>query len=72
MTQYVLIDIGCIECGYGSNIAGKFSTEKEAAEWAEQLNKHCSNGGQHNYEVFRLPEESGILPEYVELLGEYK
>lgn len=56
MNRYLLMDIGCIECGASSDVVGLYSTEQEAELLAGALNKNCDfhDGGQHSFEVFDL------------------
>ena len=54
---YVVIAIGCIECGVSSEMVGLFSDRTEAERIAEHLNNVASwhEGGQSYYEVFDVP-----------------
>lgn len=58
MGQYIVFNIGCIECGVSSAIVGVFDSEAVAEQWAADLNKrlHWREGGQNSYEVFPMPE----------------
>jgi len=64
--KYIVVNIGCIECGVSSNIVGVF----ENKEKAELIAKKCDNkfswreGGQNSFEVFELPEIDIINSEY--------
>ena len=55
--QYILVDIGCIECGMETNIVGIFTNKKFAERLAENLDKELDfhGGGQHSFEVFEKP-----------------
>ena len=55
--QYILVDIGCIECGSTSTIVGVFTNKKFAERLALNLEKELDfhDGGQHCYEVFEKP-----------------
>ena len=61
--RYLLVDIGCIECGSASNIVGLFPTETEAETarrtCAENLDWH--DGRQHIFEVFDLEKPQDTL-----------
>jgi len=64
--MWLVINIGCIECGVSSNVVGLFETEQEAAEIAKKLDGKYDwrEGGQNSFEVFPLPEVGKINPEY--------
>ena len=55
--QYILVDIGCIECGSSSNIVGVFSNKEFAEKLAYNLEEILDfhDGGQHSFEVFEKP-----------------
>lgn len=64
---YVVVNIGCIECGVSSDIVGLFSDQKLADEAAERLEESHSlrQGGQNAFEVYRLPTDFNVCaPEY--------
>lgn len=68
--MFIVIDVGCIECGEGSGIVGIYVDRAEAEGVAEILNKYYDfTGGQHIYNVYELPEEGGTLPEYQEMIN---
>jgi len=59
---YVAIDVGCHECGVGSEVIGTYLTKEEAKIVAEQratLTKCWRDGGQSLPQVFEIevPEE---------------
>lgn len=61
--QYIVVDIGCIECGESSSIIGVFTdralAEAAVADW-ERIGRR---GGQHSYEIFDMPElNKPVLP----------
>ena len=73
--NWIVINIGCIECGVSSDIVGVYSDEGKAQEVAKLLNRNGSanwrEGGQNNYEAFPLPDALKInecAPEYAEWL----
>ena len=70
--MYVLVNIGCIECGVSSNIVGVFADEKEAEAVAEILQDKMDwrEGGDNSYEVFPLPDPGLINEEYREALND--
>lgn len=67
MKRYILVNIGCIECGVSSNIVGIFDDDIKANEIAAKLNDTHTwrEGGQNSYEVFQMPEINVINEEYL-------
>lgn len=69
MNDFLVVNIGCIECGVSSKIVGRFSSEQKANECAEALDRHRDfswrEGGQNSYEVFATPAIDTIDPEYI-------
>jgi len=67
--KYILVNIGCIECGVSSNIVGVFDNK----EMAEKLQSQCNEkydwreGGQNSFEIFEMPELNVVNAEYSEL-----
>lgn len=70
MKRFLLMNIGCIECGVSSNVVGLYATREAAEADAEKCGEHLHwrEGGQNSYEVFDLkaPQAS----EYSEVLQE--
>ena len=64
--SYIVVNIGCIECGVDSNIVGIFEKEEKANEVARICNDKYEwrHGGQNDFEVFKTPEMEEINPEY--------
>lgn len=64
--MWIVVNIGCIECGVSSNIVGVFTTEEKA----EQVSKACDEKygwreeGDNHFEVFPMPEPNTINAEY--------
>lgn len=60
MIKYLAFDIGCIECGEGSNVIGVYSTKEEAEQAIKKyVNPKLRWGrkgrqGQHSEEIFEL------------------
>jgi hypothetical protein len=53
--SYIVVDIGCIECGESSDIIGVFDS-REMAEWAVSDWEALGwRGGEHYYEIFDMP-----------------
>lgn len=64
--MYLVMNIGCIECGVSSQIVGLFADKAIADSVAEQCYKLHSwrEHGQNAYEVFELPEPERVNSEY--------
>ena len=64
--KYIVVNIGCIECGVSSDIVGVFTSKKKAEEIAEKLGSDHDwrGGGQNSYEVFEHPKMNTINEEY--------
>ena len=64
--MWLVMNIGCIECGVSSKIVGVFSDEKKASEVAIACHKKYSwrEGGQNEFEVFEMPGAEVVDPEY--------
>jgi len=64
--MWVVVNIGCIECGVSSNIVGMFSDFVKAEQVAKQCDADFNwrEGGQNHFEVFELPQPETIHPEY--------
>jgi hypothetical protein len=55
MKVFVVVDIGCIECGEPTDVLGIFKTEGEAD--AAVQDPSYFNGGQHHVQVFEVEVE---------------
>ncbi len=66
--MWIVVNIGCIECGVSSKIVGVFSDEARANATAERCQEEHSwrEHGQNEFEVFLLPETDIIDAEYAE------
>lgn len=64
--MWILVNIGCIECGVSSDVVGVFSDEARAKELAALLDDRMGwrEGGQNAFEVFPMPEVNKIAEEY--------
>lgn len=71
MSTYLVVNIGCLECGVSSNIVAALASRAEADALAEACMSEFSwrEGGQNEFEVFELPEIGVIAEEYRELLA---
>lgn len=64
--MYLVINIGCIECGVSSQVVGLFETAEQANAIAEKCEEKYDwrEGGQNSFEVFPLPKAGVINSEY--------
>jgi hypothetical protein len=64
--MYLVVNIGCIECGVSSRLVGVFSTQKRAQDVAAGCAAKYGwrEGGQNAFEVFRLGDLDAVDPEY--------
>ncbi len=64
--RWVVVNIGCIECGVSSNIVGVFDSKERANTVAGEcsLKYGWREGGQNNFDVFRVPSLNKINSEY--------
>ena len=69
-TRWLVMDIGCIECGATSEVVGLFKSAMEAETMADVLNKHYSfhDHCQHNYKVFDLKNINGLQEPYTTMI----
>lgn len=58
--KYIVLDIGCIECGEKSAILGIFNNKQKAEEVMEKYDKIQSDNwvGQHYFEIVEVKEEN--------------
>ena len=52
---FIVVDIGCIECGETSKVVGVFTSEDDAHALRDTWRKAGWRGGQHDYTVFVVP-----------------
>lgn len=66
--MWIVVNIGCIECGVSSNIVGVFDDKRKANEIAKRFDEQFGwrEGGQNEFKVFPMPELNTIHPEYLE------
>lgn len=64
--MWILVNIGCIECGVSTNIVGVFSDKETAVALAEKLDKSHAwrESGQNAFEVFAMPPIDEVAEEY--------
>jgi len=67
--KYIVVNIGCIECGVSSDIVGVFANKERADAVASACDDKYDwrEGGQNAFEVFELPEPEIINPDYNEI-----
>lgn len=53
MKRYIVVEVGCIECGVSTQIAGVYKTRKQAEAHAKIL-PTWRDGGQSYPEVFEI------------------
>jgi len=70
---WIVVNIGCIECGVSSAIVGAFADNAEAETIAERLNETHSwrEGGQNSFEVFPMPALGVVAPDYLKEAEQY-
>lgn len=68
MDAWIVVNIGCIECGVSSNIVGVFDDIDRANRLADELNETHSwrEGGQNNFTVFPMPPPNTVAEEYAQ------
>jgi hypothetical protein len=54
--RWLVMNIGCIECGVSSNVVGVYASKEGAESVAERCESvlHWREGGQNGFEVFDL------------------
>lgn len=71
-SKYVLVNIGCIECGVSSNLVGTFTDKINAESICYRLNSSIESSwresGQNNYVIFKTLEDNVINDEYMQYL----
>lgn len=70
--MWIVVNIGCLECGVSSAIVGVFTEEAKAKEVAETCDTlfDWREGGQNLFEVFLLPAPDMMNPEYAAAIQE--
>jgi hypothetical protein len=63
MSKWLVVNIGCIECGVSSQVVGLFDAHEEAVEVAARLleSHGWREGGQNDFCVFQLPDAPNEL-----------
>ena len=67
VVMWIVVNIGCIECGVSTQIVGVFDSEEKANAIVSDLSQRFSwrEGGQNDFEAFPMPEVNVINPEYL-------
>lgn len=63
---WIVVDIGCLHCGRPSDIVGVFESMAAAHAIAYSLGRRFDwrEGGQHDYQVFAMPEMNVVHEDY--------
>lgn len=66
MNAWIVVNIGCIECGVSSDIVGVFDSFEKAQQIADYCDEHFNwrEGGQNHFLVFALPALNQINEAY--------
>jgi len=66
MKKYIVVNIGCIECGVSTNIVGVFDNKEKAESIVAQCDEKYDwrEGGQNAFEIFEMPEINVVNSEY--------
>jgi hypothetical protein len=64
--MWIVVNIGCIECGVSSNIVGVFDDKARAEAVADKCRDEFEwrESGQNDFEVFPMPPVNVIHEEY--------
>jgi len=64
--RWIVVEIGCIECGCDSALVAVCDSEAEAEALAAQMRKqyHWHQGGQNSFEAWRCPDGPWRSPDY--------
>lgn len=63
---WILVNIGCIECGVSTAIVGVFDNRAVAEDLRDNLSRSHSfrEGGQNSFEIFPMPARNEVADEY--------
>ncbi len=66
MKYFIVVNIGCLECGVSSNLVGVFDSEEKAVKVAKKCQKKYDwrGGGDNAFKVYELHELNKLDPEY--------
>jgi hypothetical protein len=70
--RYIVVNIGCLECGVSSDLVGGYADEAEAQRVADILDDKLNwrEGGQNSFQVFDL--SAPMADEYRDALGLFR
>ena len=68
MEVFVVVDVGCIECGEDSDVVGVFTVWEDAERAADVARDHQRENwrGQHDFLVFEKAIDADIVGEVIE------
>lgn len=64
--KYVVVDIGCIECGEPSSVLGIFTDKEKAIEISKKCEEYQEKNwiGQHYFEIYEVDKENELIDKY--------
>ena len=64
--KYVVVDVGCLECGEESSVLGIFTDRKKAEEIMKKCKEYQSEHwmGQHYFFIEEIKEENKLVNDY--------
>lgn len=64
--KYVVVDIGCIECGEPSSVLGIFTDKEKAIEISKKCEEYQEKNwtGQHDFEIYEVDKENKLIDKY--------
>ena len=71
--SWIVMNIGCIECGVSSNLVAVMDSEEAADKLADHLSGTASwrHGGENHFEVYEMTKTNFINPQYKEYLEDF-
>jgi len=69
--KYIIVDIGRLECDVPSDIVGIFDDKEKANKIVTEFNKIFGwrDGGQHEFEVFKMPKLNVVNAKYSDVVA---
>ena len=64
--KYVVVDIGCIECGEPSSVLGIFADKEKAREIMKKCEEYQEKNwrGQHYFKIYEVDKENELIDKY--------
>ena len=64
--KYVVVDIGCIECGEPSSVLGIFTDIEKAKDIMKRCEEYQDKNwtGQHYFEIYEVSKENELINKY--------